>query len=70
MNKQTKWATIIGVLAAVIGAVVHVIMYWDKLLEKCPCLKKWWEEKVVGSDEIVIYTKDETNAFADLGMEE
>ena len=35
--KKTNWAVIISVIAAVVSAVVLVIVFWDKIMEKFPC---------------------------------
>ena len=73
MNKRTKLAILIGVIAAVVSAVVLVIVFWDKLLEKFPCCKCREEEECLEEteeDEIVTYTEEETEAFADLNTEE
>ena len=73
MNKKTKLAILIGVIAAVVSAVVLVIVFWDKLLEKFPCCKCRAEEELleeIEEDEIVTYTEEETADFADLNTEE
>lgn len=73
MSKRSKVALVIGVIAAVISAVILVIMFWDKLLEKCPCRKKQWEDFLPAEEEeeadIVAYTDEEAAAFADLETE-
>ena len=68
MNKRTKLAVLVGVIAAVVSAVVLVIVFWDRILEKFPCCKKQWVEEPVEAeeDEIVTYTEEETESFADL----
>lgn len=68
MNKRTKLAVLIGVIAAVVSAVVLVIVFWDRILEKFPCCKKQWveEPEEAEEDEIVTYTEEETESFADL----
>lgn len=79
MSKRTKLAILIGAVAAVVSAVVLVIVFWDKLLAKCPCRKAEEEtlEEVEGeaveeepAEEIVVYTEEETADFADLGEPE
>lgn len=71
MSKRTKLAIFIGAIAAVISAVVVVIVFWDKLLTKCPCCKQAEEvdevEEPEVCEEVVAYTEEETAAFADLG---
>ncbi len=70
MSKKTKFAVLLGVIAAVVSAVILIIMFWDKLLEKCPCRKNQWEELIpeeeVPIDNVVSYTEEESAAFADL----
>ena len=72
MNKRTKLAVFIGVVAAVVSAVVLVIVFWDKILEKFPCCQKQWMEEPEEDveDEIVAYTEEETESFADLDTAE
>lgn len=78
MKKGTKLAILIGAIAAVVSAVVLVIVFWDKLLEKCPCKKNRFEEEleeaeaeaVEEPEEIIAYTEEETADFADLGEPE
>ncbi len=74
MSKRTKLAVFIGAIAAVISAAVVIIVFWDKLLTKCPCCKKAEEEleevEAETCEEVVAYTEEETAAFADLGGEE
>ena len=74
MSKRTKLAIFIGAIAAVISAVVVVIVFWDKLLEKCPCrckaeveLDGEETEEPEACEEVVTYTEEETADFADLG---
>ena len=71
MKKRTNLAILIGVIAAVVSAVVLVIVFWDKILEKLPCCKATATLEVdtddeQEEDEIVAYTEEETEAFADL----
>ena len=76
MNKRTKLAILIGVIAAVVSAVVLVIVFWDRLLEKLPCRKCCCEEELEETEaeedavEIVTYTEEEAADFADLDTEE
>ncbi len=73
MSKRTKLAILIGAIAAVISALVVVIVFWDKLLAKCPCKKAEELEEVEADneecccEEVVTYTEEETADFADLG---
>ena len=75
MKKGTKLAILIGAIAAVVSAVVLVIVFWDKLLAKCPCKKAQDEEEleefegeaVEEAEEAIVYTEEETADFADLG---
>ena len=76
MNKRTKLAILIGAVAAVVSAIVLIIVFWDKLLAKCPCKKAVEEEmddfadEAAPEEEIVAYTEEETADFADLGEAE
>ena len=78
MKKGTKLALLIGAVAAVVSAVVLVIVFWDKLLAKCPCKKAQFEEEldeaeaeaVEEPEEIIVYTEEEAADFADLGEPE
>lgn len=72
MNKRTKLAVLMGVIAAVVSAVVLVIVFWDKILEKFPCCKNQWveEPEEAEEDDIVTYTEEETESFADLDTAE
>lgn len=70
MSKRTKIALIIGVIAAVISAAVLIIVFWDKLLEKFPCCKKETLTEEDSAEEILAYTEEEAEAFADLATEE
>ena len=78
MKKGTKLAILIGAIAAVVSAVVLMIVFWDKLLAKCPCKKAQCEEEldeaeaevVEEPEEVVVYTEEETADFADLGEPE
>ena len=75
MNKRTKLALLISAIAAVVSAVVLLIVFWDKLLAKCPCRKvqdEMPEEDAVEepAEDAVVYTEEETADFADLGEPE
>ena len=82
MKKGTKLALLIGAIAAVVSAIVLIIVFWDKLLSKCPCRKAEEEADVFEDAEIEIevteepaeepveYTEEETADFADLGEPE
>ena len=79
MKKGTKLAILIGAIAAVVSAIVLVIVFWDKLLAKCPCKKAQCEEELEEvepevveepEEEVVVYTEEETADFADLGEPE
>ena len=66
MKKGTKLALLIGAVAAVVSAVVLVIVFWDKLLAKCPCKKAQFEEELDETEagaaeepeEIIVYTEE------------
>ena len=79
MNKKTKIALLIGAAAAVVSAVVLIIVFWDKLLNLCPCKKKAtdiWEEDAEAEAEVkaeaeavaeeLAYSEEEQQDFADL----
>lgn len=68
MGKKTKLALLIGALAAVVSAVVLVVVFWDRLLELCPCRKDAWEEDLFEdeTDDAPEFTESELNDFADL----
>ena len=79
MNKKTKIAVLIGAIAAVVSAVILIIVFWDKLLNLCPCKKKAteiWEEEAEAEAEIkaeaeaaaeeLAYSEEEQQDFADL----
>lgn len=84
-NKKTKLAIFIGAIAAVISAVVLIIVFWDKLLNLCPCRRKATdmfdyedtpevpeaeEEEVPAEAAAPSYNEDELNDFADLNDDE
>ena len=79
MNKKTKLAILIGAIAAVVSAVILVVVFWDKLLNLCPCKKKAtdiWEEEAEAEAEVkaeaeavaeeLAYSEEEQKDFADL----
>ena len=68
MKKKSKWPWIIGVVAAVISAVVLVIVFWDKLLEKCSCRKGYIDVDYPDGtdDDVLAYPEEELADFADL----
>lgn len=79
MNKKTKIAILIGAIAAVVSAVILIVVFWDKLLSKCPCKKKAteaWEEDAEAEAEVkaeaeavaeeLAYNEEELQDFADL----
>ena len=74
MSKRTKIAVFFGVVAAIVSAVVLIVVFWDRLLEKFPCCKKQYDDFLPEEEEpeadIVTYTDEETEAFADLATEE
>ena len=82
MNKRTKLAILISAIAAVVSAVILMIVFWDKLLAKCPCRKAEEEAEELEAEaaeeeaaeepevEVVAYTEEETADFADLGEPE
>ena len=74
MSKRTKWAVVIGAVAAVISAVVLIVLFWDKLLEKFPCCCRWAEEPdEIAEDEedqVVSYEAEELSDYADLQQPE
>lgn len=71
MGKKTKLAVIIGAIAAVVSAAILVVVFWDRLLELCPCRKDDWEEDFLMDDEddVPAFTETELNDFADLETE-
>ena len=68
MNKKTKIAVLIGAIAAVVSAVILVVVFWDKLLNLCPCKKKAGEEYLEEEPEedTLAYNEEELQDFADL----
>ena len=73
MGKKTKLAVIIGAIAAVVSAAILVVVFWDRLLELCPCCRKneWEDDFLMDDDEedVLAFTEDERNDFADLETE-
>ena len=83
MNKKTKIAILISAIAAVVSAVILLIVFWDKLLDKCPCRKKAteaWEEDAEAEAAVkaeaeaaaaeLSYNEEELQDFADLHTSE
>lgn len=67
MNKKTKLAIAISAIAAVISAVVLVIVFWDKLLERfSPKADEGWEEDLEPKEPTPAYNEEEIQDFADL----
>lgn len=67
MNKKTKLAILISAAAAVVSAVILIIVFWDRLLEKLPCRKCEWDDEFLDDDDDVLeFTEAELNDFADL----
>lgn len=71
MSKRTKIAMLIGAVAAVVSAVVLIIVYWDKLLEKFPCcgLCRGEDPDVFEEEEenvVIPYAEEELDDYADL----
>lgn len=73
MNKKPNFAILIGALAAVISAVILIVVFWDRLLELCPCCRKndWDDDFLMDEDEedVPAFTEIERNDFADLDAE-
>ena len=73
MNKRTKLTVLIGALAAVVSAVILVVVFWDRLLELCPCCRRndWEDDFLMDEDEedVLSFTETERNDFADLDAE-
>ena len=77
VSKKTKIAVLIGAVAAVVSAVILVVVFWDKLLSKCPCKKKatdqWAEDaeaeaEVAAMADALAYNEEEIQDFADLEL--
>lgn len=72
MGKKTKLAVLIGAIAAVVSAAILIVVFWDRLLELCPCRKNDWEDDFLTDDDeedLPAFTEDERNDFADLEEE-
>lgn len=70
MNKKTKLALIIGAVAAIVSAVILVIMFWDRILEKFSGRKDDWDDEFLFDDEDMLdFSDEELNDFADLEAE-
>lgn len=69
MNKKTKFAVLIGALAAVVSAVILIVVFWDRLLELCPCRKDDWDDDFLmdeDEEDLPAFTETELNDFADI----
>lgn len=68
MNKKTKLAILIGVISAVVSAAILIVVFWDRLLELCPCCRKddWDEDFLDDEMNFPEFTEEELNDFADL----
>lgn len=71
MGKKTKLAVLIGALAAVVSAVILVVVFWDRLLELCPCCRRneWEDDFLMDDEDVPAFTEAELNDFADLDAE-
>lgn len=72
MGKKTKLAVLIGAIAAVVSAAILVVVFWDRLLELCPCCRRnEWEDDFLMDDEddTPAFTETELSDFADLETE-
>ena len=68
MNKKTKLAIFISAIAAVVSAVVLIVVFWDKLLDLCPCRKKAteaWEEDAVAEAEVTAEAEAAAEEFSE-----
>lgn len=68
MNKKTKLGVLIAAIAAVVSAVILIVVFWDKLLERFPCFRSEddWEMDLQPQDPGPAYNEDELHDFADL----
>ena len=58
----------IGAIAAVISAIVLIVVFWDKLLNLCPCKKKAtdaWEEEAEAEAEVAAEAEATAEEFAE-----
>ena len=68
MNKKTKLALLIGAAAAVVSAIVLIVVFWDKLLNLCPCKKKAtdaWEEEAEAEAEVAAEAEAVVEEFSE-----
>ena len=67
MNKRTKLAVVVSAIAAVISAIVLIVVFWDKLLDKCASRKLRWDEtEPQDADPGPAYNAEELADYADL----
>jgi len=68
MGKKTKLAVFIGVAAAVVSAAILIVVFWDRLLELCPCRKDDWDDSYLDDEDedLPEFTEAELNDYADL----
>ena len=69
MNKRTKLAVAISAIAAVISAVVLIVVFWDKLLDKFSRRKLRWDDteaEEASEDSSPAYNEEELADYADL----
>lgn len=74
MSKRTKIAVLMGAVAAVISAVVLIVLFWDKLLEKLPCRCFCREDDYEiypeePTDDVISYQDEELEDYADLSQQ-
>lgn len=69
MNKRTKLAVAVSAIAAVVSAIVLIVVFWDKLLDKCACRKLHWDDtdsSEAPEDQGPAYNAEELADYADL----
>lgn len=67
MNKKTKIGVLIAAIAAVVSAVILIVVFWDKLLERFSCFRSDdWEQDLQPQDPGPAYNEEELQDFADL----
>lgn len=67
MNKKTKIGVLIAAIAAVVSAVILIVVFWDKLLERFSCFRSdGWEQDLQPQDPGPAYNEEELQDFADL----
>jgi len=71
MNKKTKLAILIGAGAALVSAVILIVVFWDRILEKFSGRKHAWDDEFLMDDEddIFDFSDEELSDFADLEAE-